>query len=505
MKMNAILYIQVTIMRKTNDSSLFTSLFLFFLSANIVVAQDNTLYQMPVIPQANQLNPALMDGCRVYVALPVISSVKMNFRNTGFGFHDVMHTGTGAQSNTYFLDLSNLDKKLSPMNYFRTDLDIDLLGLGFTIKDWYFTFGIANHTNLRISYPHDIASLKDGNWQVDGGKAIPISLNGLGIDLTIWNSIGVSAARALMDGLKVGLRLKYLQGMANINTRRSKLELNTTSNPIILEAEMQYRMNVSFPVKLGYASNGLVNSINIDNSFNNITSDFIFNRNRGLAIDAGIVYDLDEATQVSASFTDLGFIWWKKNVNNFDASGKYAFSGIDLDKYQTNPGQIDFLKALQDSLFRVFRSAGTTKSYVTSTSVKIFGGVTREFLPKLKAGAMTRIEIYDMRIRPSLSFSMNYTPVASIAAALSYTIMNNKIDQVGTGLAIGNQGVQFYLITDNIPVKFTKHMGSSLMWPYNARMLSLRIGFNLLFGCSEKETMYRSQKQSKNGICPAYW
>ncbi|TAL78316.1 MAG: hypothetical protein EPN88_02215, partial [Bacteroidetes bacterium] len=443
MKKNSILYIRVAIIRITTTAFLFTSLFILSFNTNLA-AQDNTLYQMPVIPQANQLNPALMYGCQVYVELPVISSVKLNIRNTGFGFHDIIRTGTGAQSGTYYLDLSNLDKKLRRINYFRTDLDIDLLGFGFALKDWYITFGIANHTELRLAYPHDIASLKDGNWQVNGGKAIPISLNGLGIDLTIWNSIGVSAAKELMDGLKAGVRLKYLQGMANINTRRSKLELNTTSNPITLEAEMKYRMNASFPVKLGYAGNGLVNSINIDNAFNNIVGDYIFNGNRGLAVDAGIIYDLDEKTQVSASFTDLGFIWWRKNVNNFEASGKYTFSGIDLDQYQTNPGQIDFLKALQDTLFQAFRAAGTTKSYLTFTSLKVFGGITRELLPKLKAGAMTRIEIYDMRIRPSLSLSMNYIPFPSVAASLSYTIMNNKFDQVGAGLAFGNRGAQFY-------------------------------------------------------------
>jgi hypothetical protein len=504
MKKPAILNTTAAIREKAFTVFLCTSISFFVFSPNIA-AQDNTLFQMPVIPQSNQLNPALMCNCGVYVALPVISSVKFNIRNTGFGFHDVLHTGTGAQSDTYFLDLTNLDKKLKRMNYFRTNLDIDLLGFGFALQDWYFTFGIANHTELRFAYPHDIATLKDGNWQVDGGEAIPISLNGLGINLTVWNSIGVSAAREIMDGFKVGLRLKYLQGMANINTRRSNLELNTTSNPITLEAEMKYRMNASFPVTLGYASNGLVNNINIDNAFSNITGDYIFNRNRGLAVDAGIVYDLDDETQVSASFTDLGFIWWKKNVNNFEASGKYAFNGIDLDQYQTNPGQIDFLEALQDTLFQVFRAAGTEKSYLTFTSLKVFGGITRELLPNLKAGAMTRIEIIDKHIRPSLSLSLNYTPIPFIAASLSYTIMNSKIDQVGAGLALGNRGAQFYILTDNIPLRFTRNSGSSLIWPYNARMLSLRFGFNLLFGCKEKENIRRPGKQRRDDVCPAYW
>jgi hypothetical protein len=390
------------------------------------------------------------------------------------------------------------------MNYFRTDIDIDLLGFGFALKDWYFTFGIANHTELRLAYPHDVSSLKDGNWLVAGGEAIPINLNGIGIDLTVWNSIGVSAAKKLNDGLKVGLRLKYLQGMANINTRRSKLELLTNSNPITLEAEMKYSMNSSFPVELGYAGNGLVNKVNIDNALNDITGDYIFNGNRGFALDAGIVYDLDELTRFTASFTDLGFISWKKNVNNFKASDKSTFNGIDLDQYQANPGQTDFIEVLQDSLLRAFNAAGSMKSYLTFTSVKIFGGVTRMLLPELRVGAMTRIEIYDLHIRPSLSLSMNYTPIPSIAASLSYTIMNNKFDQIGAGLAFGNRGAQFYLLTDNIPVRFTRYAGYSIMWPYNARMLSMRLGFNLLFGCNMKENMRRPQKSAKNGLCPAY-
>jgi hypothetical protein len=181
------------------------------------------------------------------------------------------------------------------------------------------------------------------------------------------------------------------------------------------------------------------------------------------------------------------------------------FNGIDIDQYQANPRQTDFLQALQDSLLQAFNAAGTTDSYLTLTSVKIFGGISHKLLPKLNAGAMTRIEIYDLRIRPSMTLSANYTPIPSIAASMSYTIMNNKFDQVGAGLAFGNRGVQFYILTDNIPVRFTQLSNSSLWWPYNARMLSLRFGFNLLFGCKEKDNKTRTHKPGGSSICPAYW
>jgi hypothetical protein len=468
-------------------------------------AQDNTMYLMPGIPQANQLNPALFIPCRIYVELPVISSVKVNLRNSGFGFHDVVHTGTGAQSDTYSFDLTNLDKKLKRNNHFQTQTDINLLGFGFGFKGWYFTFGIANHSDLLLSYPHDVSSLKDGNWQVANGKAIPINLDHLEINATLWNSIGISAARELMDGLKAGVRLKYIQGMANIKTSRSDFQLNTTSNPITLEAQMMYRINSSFPVKPAYSANGVVKSLNFDNTLSNIPGDFIFNGNRGVAIDGGIVYDIDEKTQVTASFIDLGFIHWKKNINNFTASGNFIFNGVNLDSLQANPGQTDLIKALKDSISGAFSGTGTSNAYFTLLPVKIFGGVTRAIRPYLRAGAMARIEIYNLQAMPSLTFSMNYIPVPAVAASISYTIMNNKFNQVGAGLALGNKGVQFYIVTDNIVGRFTKDTGTGLIWPYNARMISLRVGLNLIFGCNEKEKKPAGKNYRRKDVCPAYW
>lgn len=501
---SSVLYLPATILRKTYTLFIFTSL-LLIVPARLSIAQDNTMYLMPGIPQANQLNPALFIPCRLYVELPVISSVRVNIRNTGFGFHDVLHTGTGAQSNTYYLDLNNLDKKLKRNNYSQTQTDINLLGVGFGIKGWYFTFGIANHSDVLLSYPHGVSSLKDGNWQLASGKAIPINLNHLGINATLWNSIGVSAAKELRDGFKAGVRLKYIQGMANITTRRSDFQLNTTSNPITLEAQLLYRINTSFPGKPGYSANGVVNSFNFDNTLSNIPGDYIFNGNRGFAIDGGIVYDPDEKTQVTASFIDLGFVHWKKNINNFTASGNFIFNGVDLDKLQANPGQTDLIKALQDSIAGAFRGTGTNNAYFTLLPVKIFGGVTRELLPNLRAGVMSRIEIYNLHVMPSLTLSMNYIPIPAVAASISYTIMNNKLNQVGAGLALGNRGAQFYIVTDNIVGRFTKDTGTGLIWPYNARMVSLRLGLNLIFGCNKKENKSSGKNFKRKDVCPAYW
>ena len=264
---------------------------------------------------------------------------------------------------------------------------------------------------------------------------------------------------------------------------------------------------------IGTGPGGVVNNLNFDNKFNNISGDYFFNGNRGVAIDAGVVYDPDEITQVTASIIDLGFIRWKKNANNFDATGNYSFNGTDLNQFQTNADQSGFIRALEDSISRVFRASAS--SYFTLTPVKIYGGITRVIMPNLRAGAMTRIEIYNRHIMPSLSLSMNYTPFPSVAASLSYTIMNNKYNQIGAGIALGNRVAQFYLVADNIPVRYTKvirlpdnfpkEIRFPFIVPYNARMFSLRLGVNLLFGCNKKENKFRGKNFRRRDICPAYW
>ena len=153
---------------------------LMIIFRNRLQGQNNTLYLMHGIPQANQLNPAIRHKCRIYLALPVISSVRLNARNTSFGFHDVIHTGTGVQSDSYYLDVENLQDKMKRMNYLLLNTDVDLLGLVFSVRDWYFTLGIANNISMNLSYHDDIVSLKDGNWDFSRGETLAVKLDSIG-------------------------------------------------------------------------------------------------------------------------------------------------------------------------------------------------------------------------------------------------------------------------------------------------------------------------------------
>jgi hypothetical protein len=474
-----------------------------------VGAQNNTLYLMHSIPQANQLNPALMHPCRIYVSLPFISSLRGNVRNTGFGFHDVFYTDPRDQPGNYSLDLDKLDNTLRRMNYSLANADVDLLGLGFPLQQWYITFLISSHTSSQFSYPHDVVLLQDAYWNLNASIPDPLNLHNLEANSTAWNSIGISASREVRKGLRVGARVKYLNGMANVTTPQSAINMNASSNPPSLRAAIDYRINSSLPLTLGYSPGGVLDDIGFEPAIQNLAGNYLFTPNHGFAIDAGITYELDEITQISASVTDLGFIRWKKNITYFSVNETFEFSQADLNQFIIDPGQDGLSNALQDSVSNAINASASTNSYFTTTPINLYGGITRQLLPDLKAGVMTWIEINSLQVRPSLTLSLNFTPFEAFAATVSYTLMNNKYNQIGTGLAFGNRGAQFYVITDNIVVRYIKDTESSVRWPYNARMLSLRVGMNLFFGCNDKKDNPGGKKRwpgvKSRDECPAYW
>ena len=350
--------------------------------------------------------------------------------------------------------------------------------------------------------------LQDAYWNLNAGTPDLIELHNLEANSTAWNSIGISASREIRKGLKVGARVKYLNGMANVTTPESIINLDASSNPNNLQAAIDYRINSSLPVTISYFPDGSLDNIGFKPAIHNLANNYLLTPNHGIAIDAGLTYDLDEVTQISASITDLGFIRWKKNITYFSVNETFEFSQADIDQFINDPGQDGLAKALGDSVSNAVYASASANSYFTATPVNLYVGITRQLLPNLEAGTMTWIEMNSWHVRLSLTLSLNYKPFEAFSATVSYTLMNNKFNQIGTGLAFGNRGAQFYVITDNIVIRYVKDTETSLKWPYNARMLSLRFGMNLFFGCNNKENSGRKKRWpgvKSRDICPAYW
>jgi hypothetical protein len=472
------------------------------LSIHSLYSQDNTLYYLQAVPQSLELNPALQYRCRVFVEIPVLSSIGLSINSTSAGYHDAVHYGTGQKADSILYDFNNLEKKLLKKNTLKADLDLTLLGFGFAYKeDWYFTFRIYNHTEIRLGYPRDLVALKDGNWNTATMTPISPDLSGIGVNALNYTAISVGASKTIDESLQLGARVKYLMGAADMNSRQNTIKLVTGQNPITLDVTTKIPVNISFPVNFNYDNNGLIQSADFSKAGSNIVGNYIFNKNNGVGIDLGAIYKYDDKITLYASITDLGFIHWGSNVQGISANGSFHYSGLDLLALQGGQ-QTQLIQSLLDSISNSFKLTNQKKSYFTWNTTKVYAGGTYDLASHLNAGLLAKLDIYDLRLHPSLTASINYTPFKFLAASASVSYMNNIIRNLGLALAIGGPGLQFYIVTDNIPLSFVQDKSTGLLWPYNARTLDVRFGFNLNFGCKQKPKKAKHGRSS--GICPAY-
>jgi hypothetical protein len=253
-------------------------------------------------------------------------------------------------------------------------------------------------------------------------------------------------------------------------------------------------VNMSGPVNVKMDSNHDITSIVFDdNTFktsSGIADFFSGKKNLGIGMDIGATYDLTDRIIVSASITDLGFIRWTKDVTNLKANNKFEFSGLNMLDVLNGTKTIDELgKDMLDSLKNAFVVSNTKAPYTTYLPFGIsFGGsysVTKQF----SVGLLSYSRIIGTQVREALTLSANINLGNSLSTTLSYTAENHQYDNLGAGLAFRAGTVQFYLVTDRIPVMWNriKDDNTNIILPANWNTFNLRLGMNLVFGNRPKE------------------
>lgn len=469
-------------------------------------AQDNSLYFNRYIPQSIYTNPAILPVCDTYIELPILSSVAVSYQNNGFGHNDLFYSENKFNTDSLLWNFDRLEKKLRRINLIRTESWINLAGAGFSLGEFYVHFNVANRTLSTVGLPKGVIDVRDGNWDESVDQPRDISLSGFEVDVKNFHQIMLGVSYELYEGLRIGARAKYLMGTAGLTTRRSDLDLYTTGDPINLEIENHYIINASFPMHISYDSIGLVSSVDLSNSFDDPVGDFLLTKNHGFALDLGLFYDYDNQWRFAASIIDLGFIRWREKVNNFESEAGFNFRGFDFVALAQNEQQTDFAELLVDSLSNSFTFSNAQDKYFSALSAKVFMGAQYRVSDYLELAAVSRTELISGRFLPSLTLTATGDPLRWAGLSLSWSWMNNRADQLGLALRLGGPAVQFYFISDHIPLQYVRDTHTGLIWPYYARTVNFRVGLNILFGCEEKEKAGRPDWRSRRRkLCPAYW
>jgi hypothetical protein len=145
---------------------------------------------------------------------------------------------------------------------------------------------------------------------------------------------------------------------------------------------------------------------------------------------------------------------------------------------------------LLDSLTNSFVISSTRQSFTTFLPFGVSLGGSYSINKKLSIGVLSYSRIIGKQIREALTLSANLNISNAFSASLGYTAENHRFDNLGAGIAFRAGVAQFYIASDRIPVVWNKIKDEqhTIFLPANWNTINFRIGMNLVFGNSERET-----------------
>ncbi|MCZ4693467.1 hypothetical protein DWB61_01220 [Ancylomarina euxinus] len=438
---------------------------------------NNTLYLMQNVPQSNQLNPAIQPECKVFLGFPGLSSIYVNYANNGFTYNDIIKDGTGLQKDSLVVDINSFHDALQSTNTIVNQLDYTFFSLGIRAKKMFFTLDMSSKIDTRLGFDKGLISfLKNGNAGYMGRTA---NLGAIGLDGTAYNEVALGVSKQVTEKLTVGVKAKMLFGVANMHMDQSNLSVYTSESGDLVRLHSKQLMKVSMPLDVTQDADGYIDDIDVLDDDLDATF-FSGTNNKGFAFDLGATYQFDEKTTFYASILDIGGIKWNDTYElsqdaTFDwQGGDWSQSGNSNDP---NYREIeDVMEDLTDSISDAFRFKDKAGSYSKALPTKIYLGGSYKLNERVNVGAVSRTEIYNGKLRPSLSLSANTRVIRNFSASVSYSMVNNSYNNVGAGIAAKLGPFQIYAVSDNILA----------MNPNTAKTANFRFGMNMMFGCRKK-------------------
>ena len=447
-------------------------------SSQVGKSQENSMYFLRGVPQNNSINASAIPKGTGYIGFPLLSSLQLDYYNSGLTIKDLLHKGTGQRSDSLIIDYSGAAKALDANNVFFQELSNTLLGFGFKIKKSYISFALNSRVKTKIAYPGSIGDWKNGNYDYNSNSPLVLTTQGMALNMIAYNELALGYAQPIGDKFDVGVRLKYIMGMANIASDKFDITVNTLSSSE-LQLQTDIAIQTNFPISANTGSHGFVN---IDSISTNSSPDIkqMFLNNRGFGFDLGVTYRPIPRLSLGIALNDIGFISWNSYPNRFVSNSTYKYTGVDLSNMlggqSTNSSE--YFKNMQDSIKNSFKIESNTASFQTGLQGNMIITANFIMLKWLDLGTMVKTQFYQGRPYPSLGFACGMSPSKLFSSTVTYSLRKGSYLNLGVGMAFNPGPFQIYIVTDNIPYLFAIE---------SANALSMRMGINYLFGTGKKQ------------------
>lgn len=280
---------------------------------------DGTLYSY-------QLNPA-MDAERGFFSL---LAGNMSMGTSGnVGISNFLYPYGDDKLTTFMSGTVAADKflgRLPKAIRLGTDVNGTLLAAGFRMFGGYTTFGVTVHSSLSVSLPKGFFEFAKKGFSENA-----YSFGGMGLNTMNYAAATIGHSREIIDGLRVGVNLKYLVGLAYANATIDKLDVEMNEQHWMVQSQASANAALISESRLTVDENGVISGVE--------TGPFAPSAS-GFGVDLGVVYDMKNIVPgltLSASVIDMGRINWKymMGLEANDASVEFdGFEEIDPNDFE---------------------------------------------------------------------------------------------------------------------------------------------------------------------------
>ncbi|NQW28600.1 MAG: OmpA family protein [Flammeovirgaceae bacterium] len=431
--------------------------------------------------QSTDYNPAFFPEGKFFLKLP--GPGYNVYLNNKFSYNDLF---TKQDDGDILIDADRFVDNLGITNSLTGDISLNLFHIGYQFgprnepdsTGLGIDLFVAVKNNLNFTYPE---SLIDLLWRGNGAFLDQEQKMPFGANLNSYIERGIGLAYTLpKSNLKLGLRLKLLNGLQNFSTPN-----NTELSVLTKGAADSYEIEIGYQNML-IRSAGLVNLDDNDGVSTAYVDDLIdnadymtlaFSGNKGFAVDLGVEYKIDSNFTVALAINDLGSINWTENVSTFSLNTTFRGdnSGFTIPFFDLLDDNLD--NVLADTFDNNIDYEILNDSYRQNLPTRIIGSlIYSPWDEKTDIIATMNARVIQGEFRSGYGIGINQRFGPKFILSTSVTKLPQQGLNMGMAISATAGFVQFYAGLD-------KMFGYSV---YNLDWIQGQAGINLVFGSGPK-------------------
>ena len=489
-----------------NNKIVLLFIVLLFLGQQTHAQQEFTMYHMSALSQSTYLNPASVPEHKLSISIPglFIPSTFVGFNNSAFSVKAFL-AKDGTVDYSKFVNSLSEDK-----NYIGLGAKVELFNVRFKAANNFFSLSSQVVTDFRFTYPKDLMGI------AQTGINTGYSLSGLGVHLNSYLEYAAGYTHVKPDSKwTYGGRMKLLKGIANVQTKKSEIELKVDQNDLY-----NYDLNANMQINVGAGVDGSVYKTiddlsNLNLSVTNFSDakQLLKTLNKGFSVDLGTTFQFTEKASFGASLLNVGFINWKSFAQNYSINSNLSLDGVTLKNLDFKSNLDSLINVQVDSIVQTYETEfkngidTTSNAYKTWLPAQLFLSANYQLTPKFRTTASVYTEFFN-GISVGTVVGANYRFGRSFDLTASWWWLRKSSSNLGIGLVFKPWFGQIYLVMDNIlPASFVKvsdpELGiNQVLLPYEIKNFNLRVGMNLVFGKIRDENQLAKfgLTKRKNGV-----